>query len=145
VSIHALADTLVACIVEHLDRPEYGAITMTRKQHFSILVFAGLPLFLGLGLLALNPRYMGRMFIPGYANVQPQGMIMTAAIIFMAVAAYMTQRWSLTLSGKLAGKGRTVIPGIFYVSSFILFILPAVLLVLFGPAALLLMEAGIIG
>ncbi|MBN1581971.1 MAG: hypothetical protein JXA89_14800 [Anaerolineae bacterium] len=147
-SVHVFVDTVISSIAEHLDRLEYGARKMTKKQHFVILVFAGFPLVLGFVLFAVNPQYMGRMFMPGYANAQPLGGMMTAAVVVMAAVAYVIQRWSLMLSDRLVeegNRGKAVIPRIWFVTSFILFIIPAVLLVVFGPAMLRLIEAGVIG
>lgn len=147
-SIHTLGDAAVTAIVEHIDRLKNGARNMTKKQHLITLVLAGFPLVLGLALFTINPHFMGRMFMPGYENTQPQGMLMTAAVVVLAVAAYLTQRWSLTRSNRVmseGGKGKAAVPRVLFVGSFILFVLPAVLLVVFGPAALLLMEAGAIG
>jgi hypothetical protein len=148
ISVHTLVDTIFTAIMEHLDSLKYGDSKMTKQQHVLILASAGFPLSLGIGLFALNPRYMGRMFLPGYANAQPLGGIMTAAIVVLGAVAYAVQRWSLTLSGQLAGegnKGKVVVSRICFVTSFILFVLPAVFLVVFGPAVLRLVEIGAIG
>ena len=151
--IRTLVDIVTTATVEHLDQLKNGGLLkmeghFTKRQRCLALVFAGFPLGLGLVLSLLNPRYMGRMVLSTYPPAQPLGWAMTAAVLVLAGMAYLTQRAGLALASRRGSTGQlahgTALQRALFVSSVVLFVLPATFLVLFGPAVLTLVEAGVL-
>lgn len=128
--IYVLVDTVVTAAVEHFYGLQEGGQVMTKRQHWTVLSLAGLPLELGVFLFLINPKFISQLFTPNKA--QPIGWLMTAAILLLASAAYVVQRRIIVL-GK---KG-------FFVGSVLFLVVPALLLVLFGPAIVMILKAGL--
>ncbi|MFN2153369.1 MAG: hypothetical protein ACK2T5_17335, partial [Anaerolineales bacterium] len=128
-----LRDTLGAAAVEYWDGFKKGGRFMTEKQHWMILSSAGLPLVLGLMLFVINPAFMGHLVKPGPA--QPVGWLMAVAVFILAGGAYLLQRKIIIWAASADASGRTAIRQRFFLVCSVLFlVLPAILLVLFGPA-----------
>ncbi|MBN2503431.1 MAG: hypothetical protein JXB38_21825 [Anaerolineales bacterium] len=135
-----LRDTFVAAAIEYWDLLQEGGGFMTRKQHWMILSSAGLPLVLGLMLFVINPAFMGHLVKPGPA--QPAGWLMAAAVLIQAGGAYLLQRKIIVWAASADASGRIAIRQRFFlVCSGLFLVLPALLLVLFGPAIMMLMGA----
>ncbi len=128
-----LRDTLGAAVVEYWDGFKKGGQFMTEKQRWMILSSAGLPLVLGLVLFVINPAFMGHLVKPGPA--QPVGWLMAVAVFILAGGAYLLQRKIIVWAASADASGRTAIRQRFFLVCSVLFlVLPAILLVLFGPA-----------
>ena len=117
---------------------------MTKKEHFLAIIAATVPLVLWLVLGVVNPSFTSRMFIK--SSAQPWGWIMIAAVFILMSLAYFSQRKAIELSNRpnasKPGAGRHVVRGLLRGGSIALFILPAILLVLLGPAIMMLLESG---
>lgn len=156
-----LTELAVTAIVEHIHTLQEGERTMSKQQHWLILSLAGLPLWLGIFLLLLNPIFMRQMVVPNAA--QPLGWLMTAAILGLTVGAYVMQRKALLAAATDTSAGvtqdrrflRSVLfgpllahlpwrHGVLFVGSVLFLVLPALLLVLLGPALLGLLMRGIL-
>ena len=146
--MHTLLDAVPSLIVEYCSELERGGwLNMdertARKRRALTWIISGLPVALGLALTLLNPQYMGRMVLYPHARTQPLGWIFTASIVVLAGLTYWTQRASLALTIR---SGRRSAAGILLaVGSALFFALPAVCLVIFGPALLRLVELGVLG
>lgn len=163
---HVLTDTAVTAAVEHFYALQEGGQLMTRKQHWMVLALAGLPLELGVLLYLINPAFIGQMFTPNVA--QPVGWMMVAAVFILVGTAYVVQRRIIVLSqlsdsssqavcGRASRIAWTVLLGPFrsialnghrgkgflFACSILLLVLPAALLVLFGPAIVMVLRAGL--
>lgn len=116
---------------------------LTKKQHRLALLVTGLPLGLGLVLFVINPAYIGAMFS------ELCGWMMLAVIFICVGIAYITLRVSFVLSNRLEPPGwfmqRYTLRLIFVGCVIALFVVPAVLLISFGPYVLIIMRSGIIG
>ena len=118
---------------------------MTEKEQAQAIGAAVLPLVLWLVLGVVNVRFIGRMFAD--SSAQPLGWIMSAAVLLLAGAAYVLQRKAFEISaqadrsshGAKRGRTRTTLR----VASIVLCVLPAILLVVFGPAIMTILEAGL--
>ena len=106
---------------------------MTRKQHLTILVFAGLPLGLGIVLFLINPVFMGRMLTPN--SGQPTGWLIMGIVFALVGAAYAIQRKAVLIGDR--GKS------IAFACSALFLVFPAMFLVLFGPVIVMLIHAGL--
>ncbi len=156
-----LAELAVTAIFEHIHTLQEGARTMSKQQHGLILFLAGLPLWLGMFLLLLNPIFMRQMVVPNAA--QPLGWLMTAAILGLTVGAYALQRKLLLAAATDTSAGlrqdrrflRSVLfgpllahlpwrHGLLFVGSVLFLVLPALLLVLLGPALMSLLARGLL-
>lgn len=154
-----LADIAVTAMVEHIDTLQEGDETMSKPQHWLILSLAGLPLWLGLFLMVINPVFMRQMITPNAA--QPLGWLMTAAILGLTGGAYVMQRKVLLAAATDTSAGvtqdhrflRSVLfgpllahlpwrHGGLFVGSVLFLVLPALLLVLLGPALITLLVRG---
>jgi hypothetical protein len=163
-----LADTAVTAVAEHIYALREGGqiMAITRRQHWMVLALAGLPLELGAVLYLVNPAFMSQMVAPGAA--QPVGWAMAGVALMLAGAAYAVQRriialaqapapsgpvacgrasriaWSIVLgpfrSIALNGHRRK---GFLFVCSALFLVLPGTLLVLLGPAAVTVLNAGL--
>jgi hypothetical protein len=164
--IHVLTDTAVTATVEHFYALQEGGQLMTRKQHWMVLSLAGLPLELGVLLYLINPAFIGQMFMSNAA--QPVGWTMVAAVFILVGTAYFVQRRIIVLSrlsdpssqavcGRasrivwsiLLGPFRSIAlnghhgKGLLFACSILLLVCPATLLVLFGPAIVMVLRAGL--
>ena len=137
---HVLKDTVVTAAVEHLYTLQEGGQIMTKKQHWMVLALAGLPLELGALLFLINPAFMGQMFTPNSA--QPAGWLMVAAVLILAGTAYVIQRRIIVLSRFSDSSGQAV-QGFLFACSVLLLVLPAALLVLLGPAIVMVLRTGL--
>jgi hypothetical protein len=163
---HVLTDTIVTVGVEHFYVLHKGGQIMTRKQHWMVLVLTGLPLEFGLLLYLINPAFMSQMLAPTAA--QPVGWLMTAAVLILVGTAYVVQRRVIVLSqlsdpsgqavsGRASRIAWTILLGPFrsialnghrekgflFACSILLLVLPAMFLVVFGPAVLTVLNAGL--
>jgi uncharacterized membrane protein (DUF485 family) len=118
------------------------AETRLRRRKRDALFLTAFPLILGLCLFALNPGYMGTMFlscrsrgIPDAMCSQPYGWIMAGVFIFLCSASYfVTQRTSVL-------KKDTWWVNILLI--LLLLILPALLIVVLCPASIMVLESGL--
>jgi hypothetical protein len=161
-----LVDTAVSATVEHLHALQEGGHRMTRRQHGMVLSLAGLPLGLGMLLYLINPAFVGQVFAPNAA--QPVGWMMAAAVLVMAGAAYVVQRRIIVLAqssnpsgpavrGRMSRIAWSILLGPFrsmalnghrekgflFACSVLFLVCPAALLVLFGPAIMTVLNAGL--
>lgn len=146
--IRTLLDAIPSLMVEYRSALENGGLLnmdgrTARRRHMLAWILAGFPLGLGLVLSLLNPQYMGRMVRFPHSGAQPLGWVLTAGILVLVCLAYLSQRASIALAGRALK--RSTVGTILSVGSVLFFVLPAVCLVVFGPALLLLVEAGILG
>ena len=134
-------------ITEPLETDDKTRLTK-KQQHRVALLVAGLPLGLGLMLFVMNPDYIGAMFR------ELCGWMMLAAIFICVSIAYIALRVSFALSNQIRSSQleppgwlmhrvtlRLILPGCVIA----LFVVPAVFLVLLGPAVLVLMRSGVLG
>ncbi len=103
---------------------------------YTALILAGVPLgFFGF-LSLLNPQYIGRLILPCPPDQvlcsQPCGWMMLGVILFLVAVSYFGVRGSFILLQKYWW-----ITAIFV---FLLFSLPAIFVILLGPAVLIIME-----
>ena len=117
---------------------------MTKKEHTLAIIAAALPLAIWLPLGLVNPRFVSRMFIN--SSAQPWGWIMTAAVFILVGLAYFSQRKAFDLTNRPdpanRAAGRRIGRDVLRAGSMGLFVLPAILLVILGPAVMMLLEAG---
>ena len=117
---------------------------MTKKEHFLAIIAATVPLGLWLVLGVVNPRFVSRMFVN--SSAQPWGWIMIAAVFILMGLAYFSQRKAFELASRPdapnRAAGRPVVRDVLRGGSIALFVLPAILLVLLGPAVMMLLESG---
>jgi hypothetical protein len=144
--IHVLTDMAVTATIEHLYILNEGDQLMTKKQHLMTILSAGFPLGLWLSLLLLNPAFAIRMVIYNHSPAQPVGWMMTSAIFILVGIAYVAQRKGYVLTHQSGSSSwalsRTTLRSMIFVGSIVLFILPATFLVLFGPAIVMVLDAG---
>lgn len=116
-----------------------NAEAQRRRQKYLAYLFPGLPLILGLCLFTLNPEYIGRMIfscegrgIPDAICSQPCGWLMLGLFIFLVSVSFLGVRGSFAL---LTDKWMIAL---LFITLFL--ILPALFLILLGPAVLVIME-----
>lgn len=140
-----LADTVVTAAVEHIHASEKGVYTMSKQHQYLILFLSGLPLALGLMLLLINPKFMLHLVAPSAA--QPVGWLMTAAVVGLVVAAYVVQRKILrsTPLDTSTGVVRSIPlrSRLYLVGTIAFLVFPAILLVLLGPALIIILLLGV--
>jgi hypothetical protein len=137
-----LTDTVKSAAVEHIDTIREGDQIMTKRQHRIILLLAGLPLMLGFFLFLVNPVFMGQMLTPNAA--QPIGWLMTAAVFILVGAAYTIQRRIIIRAQSPSSTSRAADGSVSPIAWTVpLFVLPALLLVVFGPAVVRILNAGL--
>lgn len=140
--IYVLGDTIVTAAVEHFftlqETLQKGVQVMTKRQHGMILYLSGLPLGLGVFLFLINPRFMSQLFKAGPA--QPLGWLIAAAILILAGAAYIIQRKTIVRAQAPEATGPARF--LFAISVWLL-VMPALLLVLLGPAIVMILQAGL--
>jgi hypothetical protein len=138
-----LTDLATSAIGQHLEALREGGWIMTKTEHTRAIVIAVLPLVLWLVLGAVNPRFAGRMFAD--SSAQPWGWIMSAAVLILVTLAYLAQRKALRVGERLEPSGQTtsrpLARGILRAGSVALLVLPAILLVVLGPAIMMLLDA----
>lgn len=139
-----LADLATSAFRQHLDALQAGGSIMTKKEHFLAIVAATVPLVLWLVLGVVNPRFVSRMFVN--SSAQPWGWIMIAAVFILMGLAYFSQRKAFELASQLndssRAAGRPIARDVLRGGSIALFVLPAILLVILGPAVMMLLESG---
>ncbi len=144
--VHALTDIAVTATIEHLYVFTEEGRLMTKKQHLLAIISTGFPLGLWLILLLLNPAFASRIVTSNHSPAQSIGWIMTAAIFILVGIAYAAQRKGFVLTNQSDSSNwalsRTTLRSIIFVGSIVLFVLPAAFLVLFGPAIVLVLDAG---
>lgn len=140
-----LADTVVTAAIEHIHALEKGVYTMSKQHQYLILFLSGLPLALGLMLLLINPKFMLHLVAPSAA--QPVGWLMTAAVVGLVVAAYVVQRKILrsTPMGTSTGVVQSIPlrSRLYLVGTIAFLVFPAILLILLGPAFIMMLLSGI--
>lgn len=140
-----LTDLFTSAIGQHLEAFREGGWIMTKTEHARAIVTAALPLVLWVVLGAANPRFAGRMF--ANSSAQPWGWIMSAAILSLVALAYVAQRQALRAGERLEPSGQTtsrsLSRGILRAGSVVLLVLPAIVLVVLGPAIMMLLDAGL--
>lgn len=137
-----LVDTAVSAVIENSEVIIERGQIMTPQQHVRVIAHAGLPVVLGVALFLINPNYMSRMLMPNRA--QPIGWFMTAAVFILAGATYIVERRIFiqselsasgqAIDGRASRPGRTINKEFALAVSALFLVLPAVLLVVLGPA-----------
>lgn len=118
---------------------------MSKQHQYLILFLSGLPLALGLMLLLITPKFMLHLVAPSAA--QPVGWLMTAAVVGLVVAAYVVQRKILRSTPMDTSTG--VVQSIplrsrlYLVGTIAFLVFPAILLVLLGPALIIILLLGV--
>jgi hypothetical protein len=139
-----LADLATSSVVQHLDALREGGHIMTRKEHALAMVAAALPLGIWAVLGLINPRFARHMFVRSPA--QPLGWVMVAGVFLLAGLAYFCQRKAFELSNQTGSSNRTtgrrVLRDALRVGSVVLLVLPAILLVVLGPAIMMVLSMG---
>jgi hypothetical protein len=137
-----LADLATSSTAQHLDALRKGSPMMTKKEHVLAIVAAVLPLGLWAALGLLNPRFARHMFARSPA--QPWGWIMVAAVFVLVGLAYFGQRKAFELTSQPGSSSqaarRRVLRNALRASIGALFVLPAVLLVVLGPAIMMVLS-----
>ena len=114
---------------------------MSKQHQFLILSLSGLPLGLGIMLLLINPGFMLHLLAPNEA--QPVGWLITAAVVVLAATAYLLQRKILRSTPMdTSANGVQNIPvrhRLYLVGTLAFLVLPAILLILLGPAIITLL------
>ena len=127
-----LKDTLVTAVVEHLDELEERSRRMTKRQQTLVAVCALGPLVLWIGLLIINPAFTSRVLI------NPLGWPIVMAVFLLLSLGYILQRGVLAHSSQTGLTHllvrRPALRAAFLVGTIVLLVLPAVALIIFGPA-----------
>jgi len=118
------------------------AETRLRRRKRDALFLTVFPLILGLGIFALNPEYVGTMFlscesrgIPDAMCSQPYGWIMAGVFIFLLSASYIvTQRTTILRKDTWWVNILLIL---------LLLIVPAILIVVLCPAFIMVLESGL--
>jgi hypothetical protein len=142
--VHVLTDTAVTAAVEHSYTLKKGEKQMTKKQHRLAIILTGYPLGLWLILILINPNYATRMIAP--TSAQPVGWMMSAVVFILLGIAYITLRKGFVVLNQPNSSFRimsgTTFHRILFIGGTALFVFPAMLLVLLGPAIVFVLEAG---
>ncbi len=115
---------------------------LLRDQIRSIAFLLGIPLLAFLLLVAINPRYELLLI-----RARPLGLILAGAAITLEIIGFMalvfgTRAINRLLSDKLKQEsGRKVLSSILVASVFFLVTIPALAIVVIGPAFVMLVEA----
>jgi len=143
-----LTDTAVNATIEHAEVLVERNHIMTTQQHARVIVSASLPFALAIFLFVINPNYIRQMLVQSPA--QPVGWLMTAAVFILAGSAYLVQRKIFIQSelsapdqatqGSAPRLGWTLKRGFALGLTSAFLVLPAVLLVVLGPAFLYAIE-----
>jgi hypothetical protein len=126
-------DALLSLPVEYLDLIAKGDPMNNRPKLINIIILTGLPIWLSLVILVVNPRFVGKLFEPSTA--QPWGWVMVCAALIFCLAAFFVQRKAalmVTPSGAAPSGKKALL-----VASTLFLVLPAVLVVLLGPAVMM--------
>ena len=139
-----LVDTATSAAAEHVQELKKGDALVTKKQHRLAIFFSGFPLGLWLVLLLINPNFASRMVVS--TSAQPVGWMMMAAVLTLSGIAYLVQRKGFARPKRSDLSSRavsgTILPSALFVCSIVLFVFPATFLVVFGPALMVVLEAG---
>jgi hypothetical protein len=142
--IRLSADLLASAIGQHLDVLREGGRIMTNREHALAIIAATFPLAIGLGLSLINPGFVSHLFAK--SSAQPWGWVIIAAVFVLSGMAYLSQRKAFALAGRADSSNRTIgrpiVRNLLRAGSIVLFVLPAILLVVLGPAFIVLLEAG---
>ncbi len=144
--LRVLPDTAITAALEHYAAPREGDLPMTKKQRCTAIAFTGFPLALWLILVVINPGFAGRMVTPARSPAQPAGWILTGTILVLVTMTYVAQRGAFALANQPASNhvtGKAFLRSIIFICSIVFIALPATLLVLFGPAIVTVLEAGL--
>jgi hypothetical protein len=140
-----LADLVSSSIGQYLDIVREGDYLMTKKEHIRAIVAAILPLAIWLPLGLANPHFVSRMFVNSPA--QPWGWIMVASVFILIGMAYFFQRKAFEIADQSDSSdgtvGRSIPQSLVRAGSIVFFVLPAILLVVFGPAIVMILNADI--
>jgi tight adherence protein B len=71
---------VVAATVRERQRVKREIKSLTAQQRFSAILLGALPFLLGLALYIINPKYMGRLFEPGWVLCMPIGAFILTVI-----------------------------------------------------------------
>ena len=113
---------------------------MSEKEQRLVLFSTGLPIVLGIFLFVINPRYMMYLVRPG--PVQPFGWLMVVIVCVLTGVAYLVQRTILNWANSRESSSHITIGKVILLICSVLFlVLPAVLLLILGPALLIMTEA----
>lgn len=126
-------DALISLPVEYLDLIAKGDPMNNRPKLINTIILTGLPIWLGLVILAVNPRFIGKLVEPSTA--QPWGWVMLSAALLFCLAAFFIQRKAalmVTPSGAAPAGKKALL-----VASSLFLVLPAVIFVLLGPAVIM--------
>jgi len=119
-------------------RDENAEIQLTKNQRLLALLLAGFPVGLGLIVSMFHVTYFGQLLDP---SVQPLGWMMLTGILLLVGVAYVALLGSFALSNRFEPPRwlmtKASLRLILVVGVIVLFVLPATLLVVLGPAILL--------
>jgi len=117
--------------------PQFGTLfaTSAGRKWFSIVV-AVMPLFLFAFLSIVNPGYMSHFFS---ADLRALGLPMLGFVIMLSLVSFLLMRRCTSIIGS----GKRLLGTVLATLVMAIVVFPAVLLVLLGPAALMLLAAGL--
>ena len=76
---------VVAATVRERHRVKREIKSLTAQQRFSAILLAALPFMLGAVLFVISPRYIGKLFQPGWVLCMPIGAFVTTVIGFIVM------------------------------------------------------------
>jgi hypothetical protein len=137
-------DLATSAVGQHLDALREGGRVMTKREHALAIIAATFPLAIGLGLSLINPGFVSHLF--ANSSAQPWGWVIVAAVFILSGMAYLSQRKAFELAGRADSSDRAfsrpIVRNLLRAGGIALFVLPAILLVVLGPAIMVLLEAG---
>ena len=162
--LSVLPDLILSAAREHwegmMDQPDGASM---RRDRARILLVAGLPLGLALGGVLVNPAYMAQLVVPSEA--QPVGWMLAASVVGLTTLGFLAQLRIACLAHstptgsvlvdsqapvETQGAAQAGHPGLgrwgrglLFTLAFLLTTLPATLLVLLGPSAVVLLRSGL--
>lgn len=114
---------------------EQVAVDTQRKRDFQLILFLAVsPLLLEAFLFVINRRYMSNLFQG--CNL-PYGLAIQGAIVILALISFFALRSSLSVLRS----GRVILGWAIVFLMFVLFLIPAWMLVFLAPAVLILLES----
>lgn len=149
-----LLDTVLAALVEHTENLQNGGHMLSRiisrLQYRNLLLLTGLPILLGLVLFLINSAFMEKLYMPN--SSQPIGWLMAAVVFILTGTAYLFQLRIIKMSRTTESTGEFTTGSVllfflkrkelFFLFNILFFIVPAMFLILFGPAILMLLQTG---